>query len=71
LKTLSKKPVKSFFSFFAFFYRGEQLLLNNTPLIHIKPYAPGFDAKIENVRSGWLEENQVKAQTMTSDRRFI
>ena len=30
-----------------------------------------FDAKTENVRSGWLEENQVKAQTMTSDRRFI
>jgi len=46
-------------------------VLNNTPLIHIKPYAPAFDAKTENVRSGWLEENQVKAQTMTSDRRFI
>ena len=46
-------------------------VLNNTPLIDIKPYVPGFDAKTENVRSGWLEENQVKAQTMTSDRRFI
>ena len=31
----------------------------------------GFDVKTENVRSGWLEENQVKAQTMTSDSRFI
>lgn len=46
-------------------------VLNNTPLIDIKPYVAGFDAKTENVRSGWLEENQVKAQTMTSDSRFI
>lgn len=46
-------------------------VLNNTPLIDIKPYVPGFDAKTENVRSGWLEENQVKAQTMSSDSRFI
>ena len=46
-------------------------VLNDTPLIDIKPYVPGFDAKTENVRSGWLEENQVKAKTMTSDRRFI
>lgn len=46
-------------------------VLNNTPLIDIKPYVPGFDSKTENVRSGWMEENQVKAQTMTSDSRFI
>ena len=46
-------------------------VLNNTPLIDIKPYVPGFDAKTENVRSGWLETNQTKARTMTSDDRFI
>nr|WP_319393196.1 tRNA (N6-threonylcarbamoyladenosine(37)-N6)-methyltransferase TrmO [uncultured Desulfobacter sp.] len=46
-------------------------VLNNTPLIDIKPYVPGFDAKTEHVRSGWLEKNQAKAQTMTSDSRFI
>ncbi|WP_394698576.1 TrmO family methyltransferase [uncultured Desulfobacter sp.] len=46
-------------------------VLNAPPLIDMKPYVPGFDAKTKNVRSGWLEKNQVEAQTMTSDRRFI
>ncbi len=46
-------------------------VLNNTPLLDIKPYVSGFDAKTTGVRAGWLEENQIKARTMTSDDRFI
>lgn len=45
-------------------------VLNNTPLIDIKPYVPEFDIK-EDTRSGWLEKTQQKAETMKSDDRFI
>ncbi len=45
-------------------------VLDNTPLIDIKPYVPQFDIKTDT-RAGWLEESQKKAQTLSSDNRFI
>ncbi len=45
-------------------------VLNNTPLIDIKPYVPQFDTR-EAVRAGWLEKNQEKAVGKKSDNRFI
>lgn len=45
-------------------------VLNNTPLIDIKPYVPGFDTK-EVTGVGWLENKQEVATTFKSDDRFI
>ncbi len=45
-------------------------MLNGTPLLDIKPWVPAFDMR-SNARSGWLEEKQGRADTATSDRRFI
>ena len=45
-------------------------VLNNTPLIDIKPYVPAFEAG-EDVRTGWLEKQQGKARTVRSDGRFV
>ena len=45
-------------------------VLNNTPLIDIKPYVPKFDVK-EVTATGWLEKTQEKAVSMKSDDRFI
>ena len=45
-------------------------VLNNTPLIDIKPYVPKFD--VRKVRAtGWLEKTQENATTLKSDDRFI
>jgi len=45
-------------------------VLNGTPLIDIKPYVPGFDAK--NVtKLGWLDKNYKKSESLKSDDRFI
>ena len=32
-------------------------VLDNTPLLDIKPYSPGFDS-FENVKAGWLDEKK-------------
>ena len=45
-------------------------ILDNTPLIDIKPYVPRFDVK-QDTRSGWLEKAQEKARSMKSDDRFV
>ncbi len=45
-------------------------VLNGTPLIDIKPYVPGFDAK-EVIRLGWLDKNYKKSESLKSDDRFI
>ncbi len=45
-------------------------VLDNTPLIDIKPYVPGFDTK-DVTSTGWLEKTQEKAQSMKSDTRFM
>ncbi len=45
-------------------------VLNNTPLIDIKPYVPRFDIKTVT-RSGWLETTQHKVGSTRSDKRFV
>ena len=45
-------------------------VLNGTPLIDIKPYVPGFDAK-DVTAIGWLEKNYENARSLKSDDRFI
>ncbi|MBU1344994.1 MAG: tRNA (N6-threonylcarbamoyladenosine(37)-N6)-methyltransferase TrmO [Proteobacteria bacterium] len=45
-------------------------VLNGTPLIDIKPYVPGFDAK-KVTAIGWLEKKQENAGSLKSDDRFI
>ena len=44
-------------------------VLNQTPLIDIKPYVPHFDTKVVT-RCGWLEQAQDRAENMKSDDRF-
>ncbi len=44
-------------------------ILNNTPLLDIKPYVPQFDHR-ENVRIGWLEDNVKKVDEKRDDGRF-
>lgn len=44
-------------------------ILDNTPLLDIKPYVPGFEPK-ENIRAGWLEKAQEKARSAKADHRF-
>ena len=51
------------------FVRGIDVL-NNTPLIDIKPYVPKFDVRTVTA-TGWLEKAQKKAATLKSDDRFI
>ena len=51
------------------FVRGIDVL-NNTPLIDIKPYVPKFDVRAVTA-TGWLEKAQKKAATQKSDDRFI
>lgn len=44
-------------------------ILDNTPLLDIKPYVPEFDAP-KNVRTGWLEKARKDASMKRSDDRF-
>jgi tRNA-Thr(GGU) m(6)t(6)A37 methyltransferase TsaA len=44
-------------------------VLDNTPLLDIKPYVPEFDSQ-KNVRTGWLEKSGRKAAQHKSDDRF-
>jgi tRNA-Thr(GGU) m(6)t(6)A37 methyltransferase TsaA len=46
-------------------------VLDGTPLLDIKPFAPAFDAPHCRVRSGWLEEKGRDADTTRSDGRFV
>lgn len=45
-------------------------VLNGTPLIDIKPYVPKFDVR-DVTATGWLEKNQDRAESVTSDDRFV
>lgn len=45
-------------------------VLDQTPLLDIKPYVPGFDTK-EVTATGWLEKTQDKAKDLKSDGRFV
>jgi tRNA-Thr(GGU) m(6)t(6)A37 methyltransferase TsaA len=44
-------------------------ILDNTPLLDIKPYVPEFDAQT-NVRTGWLEKVEKTVAKQKSDGRF-
>jgi tRNA-Thr(GGU) m(6)t(6)A37 methyltransferase TsaA len=44
-------------------------VLNETPLLDIKPYVPDFE-HIHNVRIGWLEKVKGQVQSRKSDARF-
>ena len=44
-------------------------ILDNTPLLDIKPYVPAFDVQ-EKVRSGWLEKVDKSISSYKSDGRF-
>lgn len=45
-------------------------VLDNTPLLDIKPWVPAFDVR-DNARAGWLDEKQKDSQSMKSDCRFV
>jgi tRNA-Thr(GGU) m(6)t(6)A37 methyltransferase TsaA len=45
-------------------------VLDETPLLDIKPWIPAFDIQGE-VRVGWMEKKQQNAQTIKSDDRFV
>jgi tRNA-Thr(GGU) m(6)t(6)A37 methyltransferase TsaA len=44
-------------------------VLNETPLLDVKPYVPEFE-HAHNVRIGWLEQAKGQVQTRKSDTRF-
>lgn len=44
-------------------------MLDDTPLLDIKPYVPDFDS-ITNVRTGWLEGAKRTVRNRQSDERF-
>ena len=44
-------------------------VLDQTPLLDIKPWVPAFDAQ-GDVRVGWMEQKQEDARDMRSDSRF-
>ncbi len=44
-------------------------VLDNTPLLDIKPYVPVFDAQ-DQVRSGWLENEKRDVSKQRADCRF-
>lgn len=44
-------------------------MLNETPLLDVKPYVPNFE-DTHNVRIGWLEKVKGQVQTQKSDTRF-
>jgi len=46
-------------------------VLDGTPLLDIKPYAPAFDAPAELVRTGWMEGKKTAVADMRADGRFV
>ncbi|HBM15752.1 MAG TPA: tRNA (N6-threonylcarbamoyladenosine(37)-N6)-methyltransferase TrmO [Lentisphaeria bacterium] len=44
-------------------------IIDNTPLLDIKPFVPAFDVR-EAERTGWFEKKQLKIQTARDDGRF-
>lgn len=45
-------------------------ILDNTPLLDIKPYIDRFD-RIEKSRSGWMQAGEAEVRAKRSDERFI
>jgi tRNA-Thr(GGU) m(6)t(6)A37 methyltransferase TsaA len=46
-------------------------VLDGTPLLDIKPYAPAFDQPSGDIRSGWLENKGAEVKIKKADSRFI
>jgi tRNA-Thr(GGU) m(6)t(6)A37 methyltransferase TsaA len=46
-------------------------VLDQTPLLDIKPYVPRFDTPEGDMRCGWLEKNADKSEHLRSDDRFV
>ena len=46
-------------------------MVDQTPLLDIKPFVPDFDIPDGDIRAGWLEQNSEKAQKMKADNRFL
>ncbi len=44
-------------------------ILDNTPLLDIKPYIDHFD-RVENSRSGWMTASETEVRSKRSDERF-
>jgi tRNA-Thr(GGU) m(6)t(6)A37 methyltransferase TsaA len=44
-------------------------IVDNTPLLDIKPYVPDFDAATD-VNIGWINKSKHKLSTMKSDSKF-
>ena len=49
---------------------GDVDIVEGTPLLDIKPFVPEFDTK-QNVKTGWLEKNIYKLQSLKDDGRFV
>lgn len=45
-------------------------ILNETPLIDIKPYIPEFESVVD-VKTGWMNKNDTDVKLKLSDNRFI
>jgi tRNA-Thr(GGU) m(6)t(6)A37 methyltransferase TsaA len=46
-------------------------VLNNTPLLDIKPYIENFDKITTSQKSGWMEKSYEEVKKMKSDGRFV
>jgi tRNA-Thr(GGU) m(6)t(6)A37 methyltransferase TsaA len=46
-------------------------VLDGTPLLDIKPYAPAFDQPSGEIRSGWLEKKEGEVTGKRADGRFV
>lgn len=46
-------------------------VLDGTPLLDIKPYAPAFDLPSGEIRSGWLEKKEGDVTGKRADGRFV
>jgi tRNA (Thr-GGU) A37 N-methylase len=46
-------------------------MVDQTPLLDIKPFVPAFDIPDGEIRTGWLKQNSENAQKMKADKRFL
>ncbi len=46
-------------------------ILNNTPLLDIKPFVPAFDIPSSEIRVGWLERGSDRVESKRADDRFV
>ncbi len=46
-------------------------IVDDTPLLDIKPYVPEFDVRTDVRKIGWLEENIKKLPSVRDDGRFL